>query len=230
MRSLGERPCRRIPRVVGSGEREPPTKGGPPIGPGGVLLAAWASGLLPRVVDAVERVTARAGRRRRAPRGRGHRGRQGRPLRRGDVVRASTRPRCSPWRRPAWSTSTTATATPSGSASSTSRTPTSSRDLAREPVAGGDAARGHQRPADAQRPLPRLPPAPGLRRRAAGGVPHRRQARGAWPALFREPGRAPFDADDVAVLDAISPIVGGRLPHPGGADGADARASRTHPG
>ena len=47
--------------------------------------------------------------------------------------------------------------------------------------------------------------------------------------LFREPGRDPFDADDVAVLEAVSPIVGAAFrthaaltaPRPG---------SRTHPG
>ncbi len=47
------------------------------------------------------------------------------------------------------------------------------------PVAGGHAADGHRRPADAQRPLPRLPAAAGLGRRAAASCSAPAAGRGA---------------------------------------------------
>ena len=161
------------------------------------------------------------GRRRRAAGGRGHRDRQGRPLRRGHVVRPRphdaarrvARPHGAPRRRLLQHLLVRGV-------------PRAGRQPLRRPRPGrrlgGDLALGHRRPADAQRPLPRLPAAAGLRRRAAGGVPHRRQVLGRGRPLPRAGARSVRRRRRRRPRSRLADR-GGGVPHPRRADGAHAR-------
>ena len=86
-------------------------------------------------------------------------------------------------------------------------------DLAREPVPAATLRSGDERPPDAQRPLPRLHPAAGLRRRAARRVPDRRQHVGRRRPVPRAGPRPVRRRTTSPLLAAVSPDRRRRHPH-----------------
>ena len=128
---------------------------------------------------------------------------------------ASTRRRCSRSRPPAWSTSTRATANTFWHGEFHEHDANLFGDLAREPVPAATLRTATERPSAAQRPLPRLPPAAGLRRRAAGRVPDRRQHVGRRRVVPRARAAPRSTRQDVALFTAISSVVGVGDPHAG---------------